>query len=171
MFTDKMKWRYAFGANLERVMKSVGYSQKRLAEETGMAQSTISSYIRGEYSPSITSVVVMCQVMCVDYNVLLEADLSEPIVRRYEFFNEPLGEAQWADDFGMIFRTMLLKESCSQSELSFGTGISQGLISKYLKGYTIPSAYAIMRIAHYLAYEDNYDELIELGRVEIRRGW
>lgn len=171
MFEDKRKWQYAFGMNLERVMDEVGYSQKRLSEETGITQPTISNYIKGAYAPSITSVIAMCQAMNVDYHVLLEADISEPVVRRYEFFNDEINEAEWIDDFGMIFRTILLKESCSQSELSAGTGISQGLISKYLRGVTIPSAYAIMRIAHYLSYEYDYDELLELGRVYISRGF
>ena len=45
-------WLKMFGDNLTSLMREVGYSQKELAEDTGLSESTISRYMNGKATPS-----------------------------------------------------------------------------------------------------------------------
>lgn len=166
---SKKLWSIKFGYNLERVMKYLGVSQRELSQRTGIHQTTIRSYIRGDYSPSITSVISMAQALGVEYFVLMDVDGDIQIKTCERDQNDIISELDWLSDFSWKFRSLVRSEDISQRELSEITGISQGLISKYLKGTTIPSAYAVAQIAEALAYNDDYDEILDFGIVSINR--
>lgn len=169
MIKNKKLWTINFGHVLNQVMYDLDVTQKELSEKTGIRQSTISEYINGKYAPSITSVVAIAQALGVEYHVLLDVeDYYGPQKCEYDIY-DVVTEYEWLKDFSFRLRILLSSERVSQSYLSELTGISQYLISRYIKGDIIPSAFAVVRIAQELAYDDDYAELLDFGTLRIDR--
>lgn len=169
LLKNKKLWTYNFGSNLRRVMSELGVTQRELSRRTEMRQSTISAYINGDYTPSITSVIAMAQALGVEYFVLLDVDGDVDIRTCERDPEDTISEVDWLEDFSWRLRSLLNSEDVSQTYLSELTGLSQSLISKYIKGQTIPSAYAVAIIAEVMAYNDDYDDLLDFGFVSINR--
>lgn len=71
-----MDFRTAFGQVLRDARKSVPMSQEALAEAAGLHNNTISKMERGELSPSVDTVVLVCAAMGYEpWQLLLEAGL------------------------------------------------------------------------------------------------
>lgn len=60
--------------------------------------------------------------------------------------------------FGENLKEILKDAKMTQRELSDETGLSEGLISRYINGQVMPSAKAVMNIAYVLVV--NTDDLI-----------
>lgn len=169
MILDKKRWTIQFGLNLKRVIDELEVTQRELSRRTGIRPSTIGDYIKGKYTPSITSVVAMAQALGVDYYVLLEVEGDFGVhTKIYEEFDE-VSELEWLADFSWGLRHLVIESDLSQTYLADFTGLSQSMISKYLKGQVIPSAYAVVLIARELAYDDDYDEILEFGTIKLDR--
>lgn len=54
---NELEWMKMFGNNLKRLLKEVGLTQRELADETGLSESTISSYINGQRMPSVKALI------------------------------------------------------------------------------------------------------------------
>lgn len=71
-----MDFRTAFGQVLRDARKSVPMSQEALAEAAGLHNNTISKMERGELSPSVDTVVLVCAAMGYEpWQLFLEAGL------------------------------------------------------------------------------------------------
>ncbi len=53
----EFRWLYEFSENLQRVMHDAGFTQKRLAIETGLSEAAISNYINGTKIPKATTLI------------------------------------------------------------------------------------------------------------------
>ena len=54
---SELEWMKMFGNNLKKLLKETGLTQRELADETGLSESTISSYINGQRMPSIKALI------------------------------------------------------------------------------------------------------------------
>ena len=69
---SEMEWISIFGDNLIDIMDEKGYTQERLANETGLTQSTISKYINKKQMPSIKAVVNLAYALDCTTDELIE---------------------------------------------------------------------------------------------------
>lgn len=70
---------------LSTEMKSKGYSQTKLAQETGISQATLSNLLKGlPRSPSIATLHRLSQGLGIDVNVLMQPALDEAEVTTEE---------------------------------------------------------------------------------------
>ena len=65
------------GKTITSVRQEKGLSQIRLAELSGLKQSQISDIERGKFSPSFTTVFVICKAMKVSFSDFLYKSASE----------------------------------------------------------------------------------------------
>lgn len=63
---SEQEWIDIFGDNLAEIMAEKGYTQRDLAEATGLSESTISQYINKKRMPTIRAII----------NMAYELDLS-----------------------------------------------------------------------------------------------
>lgn len=66
----------AFGERLWELLVEHSMTQKQLAEESGVSQSTISQYITGKRSPSLVSGVAIAAVFKVPVEALLDENCA-----------------------------------------------------------------------------------------------
>ena len=62
------------GRNLKDVLDDALMTQRELSDETGINESTISRYIRGESMPSLKNIMNIAYVMECDLNELVPCD-------------------------------------------------------------------------------------------------
>ena len=80
--------------------------------------------------------------------------------RRISNYDAPMMEEDnWKTGFGRKLGQALCNRCISQSTLSERTGISQTMISRYISGNSIPSAYIIAKLAR--ALECSLNELMD----------
>lgn len=74
---SEVEWLDIFGENLKRLMREHGYSQKNLAEDTGLSESTISRYMNGLAIPKATALINLATALeCTLYELI---DFDEDI--------------------------------------------------------------------------------------------
>ena len=66
-----------FGTRLEQIMKMKGYTQKKLAEESGLTEAAISRYIAGQREPKAIAIVNIARVLNVTADDLLGIERIE----------------------------------------------------------------------------------------------
>lgn len=73
-----------------------------------------------------------------------------------------MSELEFMKKFGENLKEILKDEKMSQRDLADETGLSEGLISRYISGQVMPSAKAVMNIAYALVVSTddliNFDE-------------
>lgn len=67
-----------FGKNLKEELDVAGLSQKELSDETGISESTISYYIKGERAPSLKNVINIALALDCDIDDL--TDVTDKII-------------------------------------------------------------------------------------------
>lgn len=63
---------HSFGRNLNDILDEYKMSQKELSEETGISESMISRYIKGECMPSLKNVINIMIVLECDFEELID---------------------------------------------------------------------------------------------------
>lgn len=63
-----------FGENLRYLLEDSWMSQKELAEETGISESTISRYARGEMMPTFKNLINIKYVLDCEWDELIDVD-------------------------------------------------------------------------------------------------
>ena len=66
------QWLEIFGDNLKDMIDGTGYSQKDLAEDTGLAESTISRYISKKQMPCIRALINIAYVLDCSLDDLMD---------------------------------------------------------------------------------------------------
>ena len=69
---DEYKLLHDFGRNLKDLLDDSFMSQRELAEETGINESTISRYIAGECMPSLKNIVSIMIALECEFNELVD---------------------------------------------------------------------------------------------------
>lgn len=69
---SEMEWMNIFRDNLIDIMNEKGYTQARLANETGLTQATISKYINNKQMPSIKAIVNLAYALDCTTDELIE---------------------------------------------------------------------------------------------------
>ena len=67
-----------FGENLERMIRECGYSQRELADQAGISESTLSRYIHGMQVPRATILVNIAYVLDCSLDDLM--DFGEHVI-------------------------------------------------------------------------------------------
>ena len=62
----------SFGNNLADQLEDAWMSQKELAEETGLHESTISRYVRGEMMPTLKNVINIMHALDCEFEDLVD---------------------------------------------------------------------------------------------------
>ena len=79
-----------------------------------------------------------------------------------------MSEMEWMDIFAGNLRSLMDEERMSQNELARKTGISKGTISRYLNARCMPSANALVNIAHVFKGCEITDLLYFYDSMELR---
>lgn len=66
------QWLEIFGENLKEMIEGYGYAQRDLADETGLAESTISRYISKKQMPCIKALVNIAYVLDCSLDDLMD---------------------------------------------------------------------------------------------------
>lgn len=70
----EVEWLDIFASNLASTMKDGGFTQVELAEESGLAQSTISSYLNKQKLPGIKAVLNISYALDCEVGELIDFD-------------------------------------------------------------------------------------------------
>ena len=62
-----------------------------------------------------------------------------------------MSESEFAIEFGLRLRKLMSRKGMTQEMLSHKTGITQGMISRYVNGFSIPNFYKVDKIAKALS--------------------
>lgn len=71
---SELEWLETFGDNLRGLMEERGYSQERLAHETGLSKGTISRYVNKQRVPTIRALNNICYVLNCSMDELANFD-------------------------------------------------------------------------------------------------
>ena len=71
-FMSEVEWMEIFSENLQEIMQERGYSQKRLADESGLDQGTISRYLNHKQMPSVRAIVNIVWCLGCNYEELMD---------------------------------------------------------------------------------------------------
>ncbi len=69
---SEIEWMDIFGDNLADMLKEKGMTQRELAEDAGLAESTISQYINKKKMPSVRAIVNLAYALCEDTDELID---------------------------------------------------------------------------------------------------
>lgn len=76
-----------------------------------------------------------------------------------------MNKESWLEEFGNNLRNVIQEEGITQKQLAKESNIDQADISRYVSGMQMPSAKAIVNLAHALNRDTdeliNFDEMIE----------
>lgn len=70
----ELEWMDIFGDNLRDILKEYGMTQRQLAEETGLTEATISSYINKRKIPSMRAIVNIANALDISTDELINLD-------------------------------------------------------------------------------------------------
>ena len=70
----ELEWMDIFGDNLRDILKEYGMTQRQLAEETGLTEATISSYINKRKIPSMKAIVNIANALDISTDELINLD-------------------------------------------------------------------------------------------------
>ena len=68
----ELEWLEIFSGNLRTLMEEWGGSQRDLADDTGLAESTISRYLKGQQMPTVRAIINMSYVFGIDPTELID---------------------------------------------------------------------------------------------------
>lgn len=54
---SEVEWMRIFGGNLKEIMDEQGYTQRDLAEATGLSEASISNYVNARKMPTIRAII------------------------------------------------------------------------------------------------------------------
>lgn len=74
---SEKEWLEIFGDNLPSILEEYGLSQRDLADEIGISESTISKYINKKQMPSIKVIVNIVYALGIEFDELI--DFGSPI--------------------------------------------------------------------------------------------
>lgn len=74
---SEQEWIEIFGDNLQSILEEYGLSQRDLADEIGVSESTISKYIHKKQIPNIKAIVNMVYALDIEFDDLI--DFGSPI--------------------------------------------------------------------------------------------
>lgn len=69
---SEQEWINIFGDNLAEIMAEQGYTQRDLADATGLSESSISYYVNKRRMPTIRAIINMAYVLDCDFNDFLD---------------------------------------------------------------------------------------------------
>lgn len=69
---SELEWIETFAGNLTEIIKESGYSQREVADMTGIMQSTISKYMNGKMIPSVKNIVNLAYALNCDIRELCD---------------------------------------------------------------------------------------------------
>ena len=69
---SELEWIETFAGNLTEIIKESGYSQREIADMTGIMQSTISKYMNGKMMPSVKNIVNLSYALNCDIRELCD---------------------------------------------------------------------------------------------------
>lgn len=69
---SELEWIETFAGNLTEIIKESGYSQREVADITGIMQSTISKYMNGKMMPSVKNIVNLAYALNCDVRELCD---------------------------------------------------------------------------------------------------
>ena len=69
---SELEWIETFAGNLTEIIKESGYSQREIADMTGIMQSTISKYMNGKMMPSVKNIVNLAYALNCDIRELCD---------------------------------------------------------------------------------------------------
>lgn len=70
----KTEWLDKFSKKLNSLMIEQGYSQKSLAEETGLDRRTIARYINGDHIPTVRAIINLVYALDCSIDELIDFD-------------------------------------------------------------------------------------------------
>lgn len=70
----ELEWMDIFGDNLRDILKEYGMTQRQLAEEAGLTEATISSYINKRKIPSMRAIVNIANALDISTDELINLD-------------------------------------------------------------------------------------------------
>lgn len=71
---SEVEWLDTFGENLKSILKDYGMTQRELADEAGLAESSVSAYIHGLQMPTAKAIVNIAYVLDCDTDELINFD-------------------------------------------------------------------------------------------------
>ena len=74
-FITEMEWLNTFGDNLKDILRQTYMTQRELADAAGLAESTISSYIRKQKMPTLKAIVNIAYALNVSVDELVFNDI------------------------------------------------------------------------------------------------
>lgn len=108
-------------------------------------------------------------IECTDYLVI--AKLNDDTYVEYDVMNETLrnlyndpdnmSDERWCYEFGRKLKAMMWRKGLRQEDLAKLSGLSQGMISGYIRGTSKPSVPSLYKIAKALKCSAN--EFIYIG--------
>lgn len=69
---SELEWIQEFGEKLRNILDEWGTTQQELADETGLSKATISRCVRGEYMPSIKTLINIGHALDCDVEDLID---------------------------------------------------------------------------------------------------
>lgn len=70
----ELEWLDIFADNLASMMEESGYTQMDLAEETGLSQSTISTYLNKRKFPGVKAIINIAYALDCEVTELIDFD-------------------------------------------------------------------------------------------------
>ena len=74
---SEQEWIEIFGDNLQSILEEYGLSQRDLADEIEVSESTVSKYIHKKQMPNIKAIVNMVYALDIEFDDLI--DFGSPI--------------------------------------------------------------------------------------------
>lgn len=68
----EVEWLDIFGDNLREIMSDKGYSQRELADATGLSECMISYYVNKRCIPSVRAIINMAYELNMDLNDFID---------------------------------------------------------------------------------------------------
>lgn len=68
---SEQEWLEEFSEKLQELMEEANMTQRDLAFESGLGESTISNYIHRQRMPGVRAVINICEVLQCDFDELL----------------------------------------------------------------------------------------------------
>lgn len=69
---SELEWLDIFGDNLRDILLDANMTQRELADETGLSEATISTYIHKQKMPGLKAIVNIGYALDVDLNELID---------------------------------------------------------------------------------------------------
>lgn len=118
------------------------------------------------HNPHISRDDIEEAVEVTDYDLLIKYKNGKRVVydvfrnqyRYIEYDNENLTDQEWVYEFKLRLRNMMRRKHITQAEVAERVGVSQVMISKYVRGESIPDFIMLKKLAKALrcSVEDFY---------------